>query len=245
MEALIPINKSEGGKDVVSARRLHHYLEVPTKFTDWWARKLAEYPCFEENVDFCSILSESTGGRQATDYVITLDMAKELSMTEKNEQGRKARRYFIECEKQLRAVVEAPRPALPTTYKEALTALLAEVEQKERLEQELALAAPAIAFTQAVSDSKDLVSVGEFAKTLNIKGVGRTIMFRWLRRDGYLISDGSNLPYQKHIDAGLFTVKQRVLAQRSEQNNLQAQTMITGKGVRVLTERYLPQAQAA
>lgn len=238
MQELIPINKSEGGKDVVSARLLHEYLEVGTKFTDWWARKLAEYPCFEEKIDFCSILSESTGGRQATDYVITLDMAKELSMTEKTDKGRQARRYFIECEKKLRNLVEAPRPTLPTTYKEALSALLAEVEAKEKLEQELALAAPAVAFKQIVSDSKDLLSIGELAKTLNIPKVGRTILFRWLRRDGYLMRD--NQPYQKHIAKGLFVVRQRVLERRSEKNNLQAQTMVTGKGVIELTQRYKP-----
>jgi len=236
MEALIPINKSEGGKDVVSARLLHEYLEVGAKFTDWWSRKLTEYPCFEEKIDFCSILSESTGGRQSTDYVITLDMAKELSMTEKNDKGRQARRYFIDCEKKLRAIAEAPRPSLPTSYKEALAALLIEVEQKERLEQELALAAPAVAFKQIVSDSKDLLSIGELAKTLNIPKVGRTILFRWLRRDGYLMRN--NQPYQKHIDKGLFVVKQRVLEQRSDINNLQAQTMVTGKGAIELSARY-------
>ncbi len=238
MEAIIPITKSPGGRDVVSARLLHEYLEVGAKFTDWWARRMAENPCFEENTDFCSILSESTGGRQAQDFVLTLDMAKELSMLEKNEQGRKARRYFIDCEKKLRAIAEAPRPMLPATYKEALTALLIEVEQKEQLEQQLALAAPALAFTKAVSESKDLLTVGELAKTLNLPGVGRTIFFRYLRRDGYLMKD--NLPYQQHINSGLFEVKQRVLSQRSEKNNLQAQTMITGKGAAELTKRYKP-----
>ena len=35
------------------------------------------------------------------EYHITLDMAKELSMVERNEKGKQARKYFIECEKKL------------------------------------------------------------------------------------------------------------------------------------------------
>lgn len=42
------------------------------------------------------------GGRSSREYILTIDMAKELSMVENNEQGRVARRYFINCEKALR-----------------------------------------------------------------------------------------------------------------------------------------------
>lgn len=92
----------------VSARELHHFLQVQTAFKDWIARRISEYG-FLEGVDFCSILSESTGGRPAKEYAITLDMAKELSMVERNEQGKQARRYFIECEKRLHAPKELSR----------------------------------------------------------------------------------------------------------------------------------------
>lgn len=45
----------------------------------------------------------SWGGQNKLDYAITIDMAKELCMVENNELGRKARRYFIECEKKLQS----------------------------------------------------------------------------------------------------------------------------------------------
>ena len=43
------------------------------------------------------------------DYVITIDMAKEISMLQKSEVGREFRKYFIECEKQLKEVNQKPQ----------------------------------------------------------------------------------------------------------------------------------------
>jgi|GEM_PF-4026787 len=85
----------------IDARQLHSYLGVQTPFKDWITRRIADYS-FEEGKDFCAFLRESTGGRPARGYAISIDMAKELAMVERTVQGRIARRYFIECEKQLR-----------------------------------------------------------------------------------------------------------------------------------------------
>jgi len=86
----------------VNARDLHKFLEVPTHFKDWIARRIQDYE-FEEGKDFISFLSESTGGRPAKEYALSLDMAKELSMVERNERGKQARKYFLECERQAKA----------------------------------------------------------------------------------------------------------------------------------------------
>lgn len=71
MHTLIPREKITGGRDIVAAHRLHTFLEVPTKFTDWWTRLLADHGCFVLNTNFCSNLSKSTGGRPAQDFVTT------------------------------------------------------------------------------------------------------------------------------------------------------------------------------
>lgn len=87
---------------VPSDRRetLHEFREVGMAFKDWIVRRIEEYG-FCESVDFCSFLSESSGGRPAKEYHISLNMGKELAMVEKNAHGRIIRQYFIECEKAL------------------------------------------------------------------------------------------------------------------------------------------------
>ncbi|WP_375655604.1 antA/AntB antirepressor family protein [Bartonella sp. AA83SXKL] len=89
----------------VNARELHTFLDVNIRFNDWISRRIEEYS-FQENQDFVSFTQKRVkpkGGRPSTEYHITLDMAKELSMVERNEKGRQARRYFIECEKKLKS----------------------------------------------------------------------------------------------------------------------------------------------
>lgn len=96
---LIKITENESGS-VVSARELHEFLEVKTPLKDWFPR-MVEYG-FEGGEDFSAILSESTGGRPSVDYAITLDMAKEVSMLQRTDKGKQARRYFIDCEKRVK-----------------------------------------------------------------------------------------------------------------------------------------------
>lgn len=106
-KGLIVIKKTVIGTEEVNsvdARELHSFLEVGTRFDTWFDRRVKEYE-FIMNTDFCSILSESSGGRPSTDYYITLDMAKELAMVENNEKGKEARKYFIDCEKKLKEVI--------------------------------------------------------------------------------------------------------------------------------------------
>lgn len=106
----------------VNARELHAFLTVGRDFSSWIKERIAEYG-FVDGVDFTIVetlsspVSVSTSesrlyGRNAAkarpqrmrEYAISLDMAKELAMVERNEEGRRARRYFIDCENLLIAV---------------------------------------------------------------------------------------------------------------------------------------------
>lgn len=86
--------------NAVSARDLWKQLGSRQEFANWIKGRISEYN-FEEGRDFLTNLSKSFG-RPSKEYIISLDMAKELAMVENNEQGRKIRRYFIRVEKQLR-----------------------------------------------------------------------------------------------------------------------------------------------
>ncbi|WP_375678639.1 MULTISPECIES: antA/AntB antirepressor family protein [unclassified Bartonella] len=108
MNTLIKITEQTIDQETVqavNARELHMFLKVTSRFNDWIINRIKEYG-FLENKDFVSFtknLVKPKSGRPSTEYHITLDMAKELSMVERNEKGRQARRYFIECEKKLKS----------------------------------------------------------------------------------------------------------------------------------------------
>ena len=96
------ITKNEIGNaelNSVNARDIHSYLEVKTRFNDWINRAISKYD-FKENIDFYSFLSK-TSGRPEKEYIVTMDMAKELAMLENNPKGKETRKYFINCEKEL------------------------------------------------------------------------------------------------------------------------------------------------
>lgn len=89
------------------ARALHEWLGVRDKFGMWMSRRIEEYG-FEAGSDYCAELRKSPSGRgrPRQDYLITIDMAKELSMVERTDKGRETRRYFIQMEKAAREMAE-------------------------------------------------------------------------------------------------------------------------------------------
>lgn len=125
------IKVSEKG---VNARDLYEYLEIGHHFKDWISNAIRDYG-FEKEKDFCYFFSESTGGRPAKEYIISIEMAKELSMVAKTEKGRQARKYFIKCEeiaKKLSHRKEIIRLAGIETRK-SLTEKIVEYGENERM----------------------------------------------------------------------------------------------------------------
>jgi len=110
MQELVKINKSNIGNNEVNsvnARELYMFLEVGRDFSTWIKQRIDKYN-FLENEDWCRSPfpgNASTLGKEAIDYIITLDMAKELAMVENNDKGREVRKYFIEVEKAYKKVV--------------------------------------------------------------------------------------------------------------------------------------------
>lgn len=88
---------------LVNARELHTFLASRQDFSTWIKSRIFDYD-FVENQDYLLhkfVEQLPSGAKHKTDYHLTLDMAKELSMVERNEKGKQARRYFIDCEKRL------------------------------------------------------------------------------------------------------------------------------------------------
>ncbi|SEQ19384.1 antA/AntB antirepressor family protein [Giesbergeria anulus] len=108
--ALIPVFNDTIGGEVIQlccARALHSFMSVKRDFTTWIKGRIAKFG-FVVNEDFITVenlsspdlVSSKARAQKLTDYHLTLDMAKELSMVENNAKGREARRYFIACERQ-------------------------------------------------------------------------------------------------------------------------------------------------
>ena len=107
MNDLIKIQPQNiGGQTIetVNARELHSFLEVGKMFANWIKDRIEQYN-FIENLDYVVIAeigNNPSGGRPSKEYAISIDMAKELAMVERNDKGRQARQYFIECERRLK-----------------------------------------------------------------------------------------------------------------------------------------------
>ena len=113
MKELIKIQTNEVGENCISARELHEGLEIKSRFNDWITSRIKKYG-FIENEDYTcltkNLVTQREDGQKGIakekDYIITVDMAKELCMVENSEIGRQFRKYFIECEKKLKQVTK-------------------------------------------------------------------------------------------------------------------------------------------
>ena len=143
MNELIPITYAND-RPAVSARELHKFLAVDTQFTHWFDR-MKEYG-FSESTDY-EVLAKNDynpkGGRPAVDYVLTIDMAKELCMIQRTERGKQARQYFLAVEKSWNSPQQVMARALQIANKQLASVksdnkmLTAKSAQQEQILNEL------------------------------------------------------------------------------------------------------------
>ena len=226
MSDLIKITTKDG-RQLVSARELHEFLEIKTDFRKWFPR-MCEYG-FEESIDYTPVkFVHPMNLQECTDYAISIDMAKELSMIQRTEKGKQARLYFIECEKKLKEV-DVKANLLLSIYnggQEGVTAAkkLTELEVEEATKPLL----PKAEFYDAVTDSKDAIPMSSVAKVLNIKGIGRNKLFEILRDKNIL--RGNNEPYQTMVDRGYFRVIETKYTKNGD-THINLKTLVTQKGL--------------
>lgn len=99
---LIPVSYDNPERPTVSGRELHDFLKIETPYAKWFGR-MTEYG-FTEGEDYAEVLDKNVqnplGGRPSTDHQLTIPMAKELCMIQRNERGKQARQYFLAVEAQ-------------------------------------------------------------------------------------------------------------------------------------------------
>lgn len=220
MYDLIAVNY-DNDRPTVSARELHGYLNVKTAFTDWFPR-MCEYG-FEEGKDFYSFLSESTGGRPKTEYQLTIEMAKEICMLQRSDEGKQARLYFIELEKKWNSPEMVMSRALQFSQKQIASLTQA---NNALIEENTVMKPKADYYDNIIAHGKAV----NFTDAAKLIGVPRNRLINELMKLGYIYRDnyGDIRAYMRSIDQELCKHKQ-FCSDRNGHNGIQV--LITPKGI--------------
>ncbi len=228
----------DNDRPAVSARDLHDFLEVKTAYKDWFPR-MCEYG-FTMGEDFNPLKNERVQmegnrcvSRTVDDAILTIDMAKELCMIQRNEKGKLARQYFIQIEKDWNSPEKIMARALQIA-KDKIMRLETKVEEDK----------PKVLFADAVSASHTSILVGELAKLLRQNGadIGQNRLFAWLRDNGYLIRRGGtdyNMPTQRSMEMGLFDIKETAITRSDGSITISKTVKVTGKGQTYFVNKFL------
>lgn len=248
MNDLIKVNY-DTEQPTVSARELHTGLEIRTAFKDWFPR-MTEYG-FEAGKDFCSKMSESTGGRPAVDYEISIDMAKQICMIQRTEKGRLYRQYFLDLEKAWNTPEQVMARALQFASKqiESLKGeckfLGEQVVEQQKLISELE---PKANYVDMILQSKSLVLMTQIAKDYGMSA----------RKMNQILNDlkvqykagGQWVLYSKYQNQGYVHSRTIDIVRSNGQADIKMQTEWTQKGRLFLyellkKEGYMPLIEAA
>lgn len=228
MDELIRINY-DSERPTVNGRDLHDALQVKTAYKDWFPR-MCEYG-FTEGTDFCSFLSESSGGRPAVNHQLSIDMAKQLCMIQRTDIGRKFRQYFIQVEEawnlpeavMARALQFANHQlALLKHQNMDLTETVA-VQNQQILEMQ-----PKVSYYDVVLNCKDIISTSAIAKDY---GKSAIWMNRYLHEKGVQFKQSDIwLLYQKYAQKGYTSTKTHSYSGSDGEPHTKVHTYWTQKG---------------
>lgn len=220
----------------VNARDLHAFLEVGDKFATWIAERILRFR-FEEGRDYEVFLETPKnphGGRPAKEYVLSLDMAKELAMVERTDKGKEARAYFIECERRLRARQYFDPNSLSRFD---ILKMAIDAEQGRLVaEAKLAEQAPKVEALERLSGAEGDLCVREAAKVLKEspkRFVAYLIEHKWVYRHA---SRGSLVGYQDRVHAGYLTHRVMTYTDNDGHEQARQQVLVTPKGLAKLAQ---------
>lgn len=237
--ALIPINQTtinEQSVNTVNAKELYGFLGSKRKFSDWIKERIQLYS-FEENTDFV-VHKFVTQYNQIDkiEYYLSLDMAKEICMVERNEKGKQARQYFIECERVAKSKTD------PMTYlndpASMRTILLSYTEKVIALEEKQKVLEPKANALDRIATADGSLNVTESAKSLQVRPKA---LFQWLSANKWIYrrTGGKNwLAYQPRIQQGVLEHKVTTVTRSDGTDKIIEQVLITPKGLARLAEVF-------
>lgn len=212
-------------KRTVSARELHKFLIVGRQFNGWIIGRVESYG-FLENIDY---IRRGVPNGTGYDYHVSIDMAKELAMVERNDKGREVRKYFIECENKLKTTEPITDPLLQLAH--AVMTAQGIIQDQS---QKLLIAEPKAAALDLISDSTDSRCIRDTAKELKIRPSRLTdylLEHRWIYRQSRTDEKlGKAMAFQHRIDQGLIKHCSVALTIKG-QTTLATSVEITGKGL--------------
>lgn len=195
-------------QQTVNARDLHGFLEVGKDFSTWIKDRITQYD-FMEGVDFIKtqdLSSPKLGSAKSRvqtkiEYHLSLGMAKELCMVERNEKGKQARQYFIECEK---IAKQKSQPiAIPQTLPEALRLAADLAEKNQKLLEEQKINAPKVDFCDQVVADNGSMTITKAAKVI---GYPPRKFKDYIRQVGWLYAN-ADTPMQHVITSGYMVLR--------------------------------------
>ena len=162
MNELLAITVNADDRQTVSGRDLHNFLEVSTRYNDWFTRMLSYG--FSETIDFVTITQKrvTAQGNETTftDHMLTIDMVKELCMLARNEKGKQARKYFLEIERDWNSPEKVMARALKVSQR-----ILEETKLKlQGAEEKVAVLTPKAEYTDTVLSAEGGMSTTQIAK---------------------------------------------------------------------------------
>ena len=238
MEELIKI-QVKNDRQLVNARDLYKGLEVKRRFSAWWEQNSKG---FEENEDFTSVLTSTVvanGARKPIqDYLVTIDMAKELCMMSKTEKGKEVRKYFIQVEKDWNSPDMIMHRALEVSNSriKLLTAKNRSLESKNQdLQDKIDRDAEDVTFAKAIRYSNHSIKVRELAAILTQNGfqIGQNQLYQLLRLEHYISKHGT-LPMGDKIKRGYFRVSHGV-----KNGHAWSTTLVTPEGQKHIINKAL------
>ncbi|MEV2286518.1 phage antirepressor KilAC domain-containing protein [Paenibacillus larvae] len=226
MNEIIPTHSNENGNLLVSGRDLHEFLESNERYSKWFAR-MTEYG-FVENVDFTtgqkSTVVNNGAVRVLDDHYLTINMAKEISMIQRNDKGKQARQYFLDLERKW----NSPEMVIKRAHDYLVQKVAALETDKLMLEQRVAEYEPKITYLDRILQSKGTVTITQIAKDYELSGQALNQILHEERVQ--YKQNGQWLLYRKHHDKGYTKSETIDIRRRSGDRDVTMNTRWTQKG---------------